>query len=118
MDKLSYSKIAEVLQDAKDALLAVTDERDKLAEENAGMKRRIEAEKLASVMHSKGIRMDVDPETLAGELEKEADGGRFEVIREAVDMVGPNMGLAASINEDVPGGGATAFEQYIFGNVG
>lgn len=120
MDKLSNDKVAEVLLDAKNALLAVTEERNKLAAENSDMKRRIEAEKLASAMHQKGIKTDMDLDELAAELEKEADTGRFDVIQQAVDLVAPNMGMNAGTltHDDVTGEGASALEQYIFGKVG
>jgi hypothetical protein len=119
MEKLNTAKVAELLTDASQALKAVTEERDKLAAENAAMKTRHESEKLAAAMHDKGLRLDVERAELATELEKEAAEGRLPVIQEAVDMVGPNMGLTATpTSDDAPVGGATALEQFIIGNVG
>ena len=118
MQKLSAAKVAQVLEDAQKALLSVTEERDKLAEENAAMKTRAEAEKLASKMHDKGLKLDTECDELATELEKAAEEGRFPVIQEAVEMVAPNMGLAGNLSDEAPGGGLTNLESYIIGNVG
>jgi len=119
MNKLSSSKVAQVLEDARYMLLSITEERDKLASENAYMKRHLEAEKLASVMHDKGVRMDVDHAELVGELEKAAEEGRLPVIQEAVDMVSHQNGFTGRLsNDDVTGGGGNALESYILGNVG
>jgi hypothetical protein len=118
MQKLSSDKIAQVLKDASVALKSVTDERDTLAVKCASMERREEARKLASVMHGKGIRLDTDFDSLVSDLEKDAESGRFSVIQEAVDLVGPNMGMSQTLSDDVSGGGSNAFEAYILGNVG
>lgn len=120
MDKVSFSKIAQVLADTQQVLLSVTAERDKLAAENSALLMRREAEKLASVMHDKGLRLDVERAELASELEKEAADGRLPVIQEAVDMVAPNMGLNTQqlTNDAVTPEGASAFESYLIGNVG
>jgi hypothetical protein len=119
MKKLSAAKVAQVLKDAQEALICVTQERDKLAEENSVMKTRMEAEKLASIMHQKGCRRDVEHDALVSELEKAAMEGRLPVIQEAVDMVAPNMGLTGTlVSDDVPGGGLSALEGFIVGNVG
>jgi hypothetical protein len=119
MEKLSTAKVAQVLEDTQRALLELAKERDKYAAENAALKTRAEAEKLATVMHSKGCRLDVEHGELVSELEKAAEDGRLPVLQEAVDMVAPNMGLAGPItSDDVPGGGTTSLEGYIIGNVG
>jgi hypothetical protein len=120
MNKVSFSKISQVLADTQQVLLSVTAERDKLAAENSALLMRREAEKLASVMHNKGLRLDVEHGELASELEKEASNGRLDVIQEAVDMVAPNMGLNTQqlTNDAVTPEGATPFENYIIGDVG
>jgi hypothetical protein len=119
MDKLSSQKVAQVLADTQKVLLSVTAERDKLASDNAVMLRRMEAEKLASAMHDKGVRLELDRDELVGELEKAAEDGRLPVIQEAVDMVAPNMGFTGTLtSDDVAGGGASGLESYILGNVG
>ena len=119
MNKLSSQKVAQVIADTQKVLLSVTAERDKLAGDNALMHRRMEAEKLASVMHDKGVRLELEHEELVGELEKAAEDGRLPVIQEAVDMVAPNMGMTGSLtSDDATGGGSTALESFILGNVG
>jgi len=119
MEKLSYTKIAQVLADTRQVLLSVTEERDKLATENSLMFRRMESEKLASQMHDKGVRLELEHDELVGELEKAAEDGRLPVIQEAVDMVAPNMGLTGTlISDEMTGGGEDALTSFILGNVG
>jgi hypothetical protein len=119
MNKLNSSKVAQVLADAQRVLLSVSAERDKLASENFGMRRRMEAEKLAAVMHGKGLEVDTDFAELVQRLEKRADDGQLSIIKEAVDMVAPNMGLSVSLSsDDAPGSMGNSFESYILGNVG
>jgi hypothetical protein len=120
MDKISTAKIAKVLTDTKNALLAVTDERDKLAEKCALLERRSEAEKVAAVMHSKGVHLDVERDDLVADLEKAAEDGRLPVLTEALDMVGPNMGITGTLasNEELRGSGGNALESFLLGDVG
>jgi hypothetical protein len=120
MDKISYSKIAQVLEDTRTALLSVTSERDKLAGECTALKRHFEAEKLASEMHTKGLRLGDSHEELVADLEKAAEEGRLPVIQEAVNMAAPNMGLSSiHMTDDVaPGAGSNHFENFILGSVG
>lgn len=120
MNKISSIKIAKVLVDTKNALLAVTDERDKLAAKCAAFERRAEAEKVASAMHAKGLHLDTDQDDLIADLEKAAEEGRLATIQEAVEMVGPNMGLTGTVtsDEEYRGGGSNAFESFLLGDVG
>lgn len=119
MPELDKEKVAKVLMDAGAALRSVTSERDKLASEVATLRRRDEAQKTASAMHSKGIHREVDYDTLVGNLEKAAEDGRLHVIKEAMEMVGPNMGSLGSLtSDDVATGGGNAFESFILGDVG
>jgi hypothetical protein len=119
MDKLSAAKVAQVLEDASRALTDMAGERDKLASDLAELRTRVEAEKLASAMHDKGLRLDVEHDELATDLVKAAEDGRLPVIQEAVEMVAPNMGLTGSaVSNDVPGGGMDALTGFILGNVG
>lgn len=122
MDKLSNDKISQVLFDTQQVLKSVVSERDQAISKLAKIERRIEAEKLAYQMHSKGLDLDTELPALADHLEKEADQGRLAVIKQAVDMVGPNMGFkTAHLNSDeaVAGeGGGTDFERYLVGDVG
>src|SRR6478736_968029 len=113
MEKVSHTKIAQVLRDTQHALVTVTDERDKLAAENAVLKRRHECEKLAAKMHSRGLETDKTAEELVEHLEKEASAGNFETINKAVDYVGPNGSFGASVSAHVAGGGHDAFTSYL-----
>lgn len=120
MEKLNSTKVAQVLADARQVLLSVTQERDKLAAENSQMHRRMESEKLASQMHEKGVRLELGHDELVGELEKAAEDGRLPVIQEAVDMVAPNMGFqqGSLTSDEMTGGGEDALTSFILGNVG
>jgi len=119
MAELDKEKVAKVLADSAQALRSVTAERDKLAQANRLMERRFEAQKLASVMHEKGINRDVDTDTLVNDLEKAAEAGRLPAIQEAMDMMAPNMGFTGTLtNDDAHGGGESAFESFIIGGVG
>ena len=121
MADLDNIKVAKVLADASQALRSVSAERDKLAAENANMKRHFEAQKLAAAMHAKGINLDVDQDDLTASLEKAAEDGRFPAIQEAVDMVAPNMGITGTgtlSSDDVPGAGSNQFESFILGTIG
>lgn len=119
MEKLSSEKVAKVLRDAQTALLTVTEERDKLAAENAAMKQRAECEKLAADMHAKGLESDKSIDELAESLSKEAEAGNLGEIQRAVEMIGPNMSFASkTANHDAPGGGNDVFTNFILGSIG
>jgi len=122
MEKLSNEKISQVLFDTQSVLKSVVSERDQAISKLARIERRMEAEKLANQMHSKGLELDTDLSSLTDHLEKEADQGRLPVIKQAVDMVGPNMGFkTAHLNHDASGeggSGSTDFERYLVGDVG
>jgi hypothetical protein len=119
-------KTAQVLQDAANIVRAVSAERDELAEKlaaeqrkTASYERRVSAEKVAAMMHQKGINTDIDFPTLVADLEKAASEGKLDTIEEAVEMVGPDMGLkTASINHDAPAATGSDFERFLTGTVG
>ncbi len=123
---LDMNKVAQLLADGSTALRKVASERDEanqkvasLEEQNAALIRRMEAEKVAADMHSKGIRTEVPFDSLAEHLEKEAEVGNLETIKEALSMTGPDMMREAFVREDSPaGGGSSDFEQFINGEVG
>lgn len=119
MEKIATSKIAQVLHDAGLALRHVTAERDEAVAKLAAMQVRRDAEKLAQHMHDKGLELDKSAEQLADELEKAAEAGKLPIIHQAVDMIGPNMGLnTASLSEEkTANAGASDFERFIFGGV-
>lgn len=121
MDKLSNEKIAQVLQDTQHVLRSVTSERDTAQQKLAHLERRFEVEKLATQMHAKGLELDTDLTALADHLEKEAEQGKLPIIKQAVEYVGPNMGIkTAHLNNDeaAVGAGGTDFERFLVGDVG
>jgi len=120
-------KVAKVLNDSAQLMRTVTGERDnalskvaKLQLTVASYERRINAEKVAAMMHQKGINTDIEFPQLVSDLEKAAQEGKLPTIEEAVDLVGPNMSFkTASIRDETPvGAGETDFERFLLGNVG
>ncbi len=127
MNQQEVEKVAQVLRDSAAGMRQLRDERDaaiKLAAAHqvklATVERRLEAEKTAAIMHSKGLELDTDFSDLADHLEKQAEEGKLETIQRAVDMVGPDMGLkTASINNDsATGEGGSALVSYLVGQIG
>jgi hypothetical protein len=125
MTQLNQTKVAQALRDGAIALRKTAAERDaltaaneKLAAENQTLRLRMEAEKLAMDMTEKGASNGADFETLADQLEKKAhaDPHGFSVLREAVQITGPDMLKAASVGgrSSIEG---TDFERYILGDV-
>lgn len=118
MEKMSSTKVAQVLHDAQVAIRHVAAERDAALAKCASMERRRDAEKLAATMHEKGLNLDKSAEQLADELEKAAEQGDLPIITRAVDMIGPNMGLATLSDDSTKTASAGSdFERYIFGGV-
>ena len=120
-------KVAKVLNDSAQLVRAVAGERDqaltKVAElqlKVAAYERRTQAEKVAAMMHQKGINTDMEFPSLVDELEKAAQAGKLPTIEEAVEMMGMNMSFkTASIQQDTPAGaGETEFERFLLGNIG
>ena len=122
MEKLSSEQVTALLEDAAHNLRKVAAERDTLLQEVASLRRHQDAEKLASVMQEKGLHQDWSREDLVQHLEKAAqqDPGRYNTIREAVDLIGPDMGakIASLGGGTQPAGGLHPFEQYILGQIG
>ncbi len=124
--KLDMNKVAHLLEDSANTIRKVAQERDtykekaaSLAEQNASLVRRMEAEKVAAEMHTKGIRTEVPFDTLAEHLEKEAEAGKLEQIKLALDMTGPDMMKGAFVREDGEAGeSGSEFERFITGSVG
>jgi hypothetical protein len=124
--QLDMNKVAQLLADGSATLRKVASERDEKTAENEQLKeanvqlvRRMDAEKVAAEMHTKGIRLDVPFDALAEHLEKEAEAGKIETIKQALAMTGPDMMKGASISEDGPAGdGSSEFERFVNGEVG
>lgn len=119
LEKMSSSKVAQVLHDAEQAIRLVAAERDAAIAKCASIERRRDAEKLAHVMHEKGLNLDKSAEQLADELEKAAEAGELPIIHKAVDMIGPNMALATLSDDSTKTAGASSdLERFIFGGIG
>jgi hypothetical protein len=114
MEKISHQKISEVLTASAAALRSITSERDALAVKCASYERRQEAEKIAHDMRAKGIS-DEPVETLIANLEKMAEDGKLGSFKEAVELVGPNMGqkFASLTTDDKTYGGTNELERYL-----
>jgi len=121
MEKLSNEKLAAVLREAPAVIRSLVAENDRLSTKLASMERRGDAEKLAEVMHGKGLELDKTASELADRLEKAAEQGKLETIREAVDLVGPDMsekiGSIANNDTGVSSTGSD-LERYLVGGVG
>jgi hypothetical protein len=119
MDKLSNEQLSELYTDAAQTIRKLASRTKDLEEKLAAKEIRERAEKVASAMHGKSIRLETPREDLIGELEKEASAGRLETLEKAVDMVGPDMGKFASVdnrhdnNDQGNVSSGSALEQFI-----
>jgi hypothetical protein len=120
MEKLSSTKVAAVLHDAADALRKVASKRDSAVKRASALELQGFCSKLASTMHEKGLHLDKSHDQVAADLFKEASTGKLPIIHQAVDMIGPNMGLStAHLSDDVTKtAGASDFERFILGGIG
>lgn len=120
MEKLSNDQISQVLHEAPGVIRSLVAENSMLRTKVAGMERHAAAEGLAEVMHSKGLELDKTAEELTERLEKAAEQGKFDTIREAVDMVGPDMGekIGSIGNNDASAATGSDFERFLVGGVG
>lgn len=125
-EAFNKTKVAQVLRDGAVALRKTAAERDtllsKVAElttENNSLKLRMDAEKVAMDMTDKGMAGGLSTEALIDQLEKKAhaDPRGFEVLREAVNITGPDMFKAASVASDINAPTGSDFERYILGDV-
>jgi len=115
--------MSQVLFAAGDALRKQASYIESLESRLGRLQRRDEAEKLAHVMHSKGIDTDVPIEQLTERLEKlaEQDIRKFYNFQDAVELVGPDMGTKlAQLNnsEERSGIGGSDLERWLVGQVG
>ena len=121
--KISSVEVAQVLGAASETLRKQASQIEMLEGEVAKMQRRDHAEKLAQVMHHKGIDTDVPVEQLAERLEKlaEQDSKKFNNYQDAVELVGPDMGtkIAQLDNaEERSGIGGSDLERWLVGQIG
>lgn len=121
---IDMEKAAALLVDAGHALQKVASERDSLAvklaaaeEQNAMLLRRMEAEKVAADMHSKGVHLDVSFDKLASALEEES-AEQLNVIKVALQMQPGDMMSGARLTDTGSRSSGSDFESYILGTVG
>lgn len=118
MEKLSMEEIQELVSEAPGVIRKLASERDEYKSLYEALVRKDEAEKVASMMHDKGINTELDLETLTANLEKAAEQGKLEQIRAAVDMVGPDMGTKMAQltgDEQRIAAGSSEFERFLAG---
>lgn len=121
MEKISKEQQAEVLRDAAATIRKLASENKEKGDKIAAMELRERTVKVAASMHQKGINTDASQEDLVDHLEKAAKDGRLEVIEQAIDLVGPDMGakIAQVRTDDAgTGSGSSDFERYLVGGVG
>lgn len=117
MEKISQEKVAQLFKDAAETIRTLVAERDTAVTKLAQIERGSAIDKLASEIEKKGLGNGASHSDLVANLEKMAEQGKLEMVREAVGFVGPDMGeKLASINnndENRSGGGSSALEQFI-----
>ena len=125
MPRLDMHKVAQLLEDSASTVLRMKEERaqnlEKMAQlqqANEALVRRMEVEKLAAEMHSKGLHSDTPLDELTARLEKRAEEGKLPVIKEALSIAGPNMLGDTSLDEKVAGAGPSELERCITGYIG
>jgi hypothetical protein len=121
--KISSADIAQVFEAVPETLRKQASYIEQLEKEVSTMRRRDDAEKLAQVMHGKGIETDVPVDQLSERLEKlaEQDVNKFRNYQDAVDLVGPDMGtkIAQLDNpEERSGIGGNDLERWLIGQIG
>lgn len=123
---MDQNKVAQVLADSASTLVKLAHERDayqaaytKVAQQNEQLLKRMDAEKVAMDMRERGINEEVPLGDLVDSLYKQAqeDPNRFEVIKEAVGLTGPDMFKTASIGGKQEAREENDFERFILGAV-
>lgn len=104
MDKISHAQVAGMMKLASENLRGLSEENQKLAKENTGLKEKVaqfekkaHAEKIAKLMEDKGINNELDfHEKVASIMDSKKD---LSVIEEAVGLSAPQT-KTASVAED------------------
>lgn len=114
MNKLSSTKVAEVLGQVGPTLRALSEENSVLKEKVAHYERRDRVEKIASRMEEKNL----DPETSYDDkVEALMGADDLGVVEKAVEFSAPQIKLAAlSDHHGNPSDAASAFEMGIVGD--
>ena len=103
MDKLAQ---AQILTDAAVTIrqmAKVAAERDEAVGLVQRLQLRAETEKLASEMLSRGLGRGQTHSQLVSHLEKQAEAGRLDAVKEALDMVGQDFMPKVASQHDMPG---------------
>lgn len=114
MQKLSSTKVAEVLHQVGPTLRALSEENQALKEKVAHYERRDRVEKIASQMEAKNL----DPETSFDEkVERLMAADDLGVVEKAIELSAPQIKLAAlSDDPGNPSDAASVFEAGIVGD--
>lgn len=115
MDKLSAAQKREVLAEVPEVLRKVAAERDIYKNAYLEGASRSRVEKIASAMINKGIKSGSVTE-VADELQKQAAAGSqdLDVIEQAVEFVGPDMGKRASVSDELSSSaGVSDLERFL-----
>lgn len=128
MDKISKAQLVEVLSSVGPAMRKLASERDEALAQLAAYERRLEAEKVASVMIQKGVTNEPF-ERVVEQMEKAAETttpegySQLEIIRAGLELSGPDMGekIARVIDDNetrASAASASDFERFIVGDIG
>ncbi len=116
IDNIPREKIAAVLRETAESATKVAAERDELRVERDMLRNKLAARELADDMRNVGLVDPANFSQLLGELEKKAGSHEFDVLREAVNLHGPqlwNQLAATSSGPGQSGGGLHPFESFI-----
>lgn len=112
MNKLSSTKVAEVLAQVPIALRALSQENQELKEKIASYEKRDRATKIASAMQSKNL----DPETSYEEKISSLMGRNdLDVYEKAIDLSAPQIKLASLSDDPSTGNSANAEDAFAAG---
>jgi hypothetical protein len=113
MEKLSSEDVREVLVEIPEVIRSLVTENQGLKEKVAGYERKVQAERIATLMDEKGYDSATPYREKVAELLNDPDRD-LRVTEEAVRMDVPSVKLA-SVSEDHPGNGASQLESFILG---
>lgn len=115
MQKLSSTKVAEVLHQVGPAMRALSEENQALKEKVAHYERRDRVTKIASVMQQKNLDPESSYEDKIETLMKPESN--LDVIEQAIDLSAPQIKLAALSDQagNAGGGADQAADTFISG---
>lgn len=113
MQKLSSTKVAEVLRQVGPTLRGLSEENQALKEKLAHYEKRDRVEKIASAMEAKNLNPEASFDEKVEQLMAADDLG---VVEKAVELSAPQIKLAAL--SDDPGNPSDAESMFVAGIVG